>query len=129
MASSACRLTSSRARSSRPHRVAGQSRSAVRSLARVRTSSRSPGGKDRWATGSWSVLESGECVLEEPGPPQGDGVSAAPELGGDGAVGGPILLGQSENNPTPEGEGLWSGRRPGEGPQLAAEFGAQTHDG
>ena len=66
--------------------------------------------------------------MEETGPPQGDGVSATTKFGGDGAVGGPILLGQAENNPAAEGEGLWRGRRPGEGLELAAEFGGQTHD-
>src|SRR6476620_7769632 len=129
MASSACRLTSSRARSSRLHRVAGQSCSAVRSDASVTTSSRSSGGKDRWATGSRSVLESRQAVPEEARPPQGDGVAATDEFGGDGAIGGMVVLGQPEDDAGAEGEGLWAGRRPGEGLELAAECGGPTHDG
>jgi hypothetical protein len=62
------------------------------------TSTRSSGGKDRRATGPRGVLQSGQAVLEEAGPPQGDGVAAAAELGGGGAVGGPIVLGQSEDD-------------------------------
>lgn len=73
------------------------------------TSTRSLGGKDRWATGPDGVLESGQAVVEEAGPPQGHGVSAATEFGGDGAIGGPIVPGQAEDDPRAEGEGLWGG--------------------
>src|SRR4051812_30091173 len=107
MAASACRLTSSRARSSRLHRVAGQSCSAVRSLARVTTSSRSSGGKDRRATGSGGILESGQTVSDKPRPPQGYGVATALQFGGSDRVGRLIVLGQSEDDAAAKREGLW----------------------
>ena len=93
------------------------------------TSTRSSGGKDRWATGPRGVLESGQAVPEEAGPPQGDGVAATGEFGGGGAIGGAIVAGQAENDPGAKGKGLWRGRRSGEGLEVTAEFGGQTHDG
>ena len=128
MASAACRLTSSRARSSRVQRVAGQSCSAVRSLARVRTSSRSSGGKDRRAAGAGGVLESGQAVVEEAGSPKGDGVATTPEFGGDGAIGRSILLGRAEDDSRAKREGLWRGRCPSQGLELAAEIRGQVYD-
>jgi hypothetical protein len=128
MASSACRLTNSRAGSSRGQRVAGQSCSAVRSLARVRTSSRSPGGEDRRAAGSGGVLESGQAVSDEAGLPQGDGVPAAPQFGGDGAVGRRIVPGHAEDDATAEGAGLGRGRRPRQSLESFAKFGTQADD-
>jgi hypothetical protein len=67
-------------------------------------------------------------VVEEPDPPQGNGVPAAPEFGGDGPVGWVIVLGQAEDDSRAESESLWGGRRPGESAELAAAVGGQTHD-
>ena len=68
-------------------------------------------------------------MLGEAGSPQGDGVPAAPQFGGDGAVGGPIVPGHAEDDATAEGEGLWRGGRAGQRLELGAEFGTRTHDG
>src|SRR3954468_17677354 len=123
MASSAWRLTSSRARSSRLQRVAGQSCAAVRPEARARTSTRSSGGKDRRATGARGILESGQLGLEKTRPPPGHGIATTAEFGGDGSIGGLIVLSQTENNAGAEGESWWGGRRPGERLELTAEVG------
>ena len=93
------------------------------------TSTRSPGGKDRRAAGAWGILESGQPLLEEAGPPQGDGVATTAKLGGDSTIGGLIVLGQTEDDAGAEGQGLWGGRRSGEGLELTAEIRGQTDNG
>ena len=84
--------------------MAEQSCSAVRSEASVTTSTCSSGGKDRWPAGAWSVLESAQTVVEEAGPPQGNGVATTLELGSNGAIGGLISLLHPENETATEGE-------------------------
>src|SRR5271170_898204 len=106
MASSAWRLTSSMARSSRVQRVAGQSWSAVAWEARATTSRRSSGGKSPRPTGSRGVLQAGEAAFEEALAPQSDGMAVAVELVGDGTVGGLVGVGSAQNDADTESQGL-----------------------
>jgi hypothetical protein len=94
----------------------------------VVTSTRPSGGKDRWATGAWGVLESDQSAFEEPGAPQRHGVATTAEFGGDHAIGRVIVSGQAEDDSGAEGESLRCGRRPGESFELVTQFGGQTDD-
>ena len=92
------------------------------------TSRRVSGGKDRWATGAWGVLESGHAAFEEPGTPQCHGVATTAEFCGDRAIRGMIALGHAEDDSGAEGESLRCRRRPGESFELATHFGGQTDE-
>jgi len=94
----------------------------------VMTSRRVSGGKDRWATGAWGVLESGQAAFEEPGTPQRHSVATTAEFSGDRAIGGMIALGHAEDDSGAEGESLRCGRRPGESFELGTHFGGQTDE-
>src|SRR5947209_11999536 len=97
MASSAWRFTSWAANSARVQRLAGQSWSAVASVARVITSRRAPGGKAPGPAGAGGVLQADQAVVGEALAPLADGVAVAVELGGDGLVGGPVVVGRPQD--------------------------------
>jgi hypothetical protein len=91
IASSAWRLTSSVARSSRLPGLATQSCALVLLVASVTTSSCSSGGKAPGPTGAWSILQTSQTVLEKACVPQSDGVASATELVGNLQIGWLIL--------------------------------------
>src|SRR5947209_10050840 len=106
MASSAWRLTSRAASSSRVQWLAGQSCAAVASVARVTASRRSSGGKAPGPAGARGVLQAGQAALGEALAPQADGVAVAVELGGDGLVGGEVVVVGAQDQAAAEGQGL-----------------------
>lgn len=95
------------AKSSRAHRVAGQSRGTVVLLAREITSSRCEGGKAPRSAGPRSVLEPRQTLGQIANSPAPDGVAITVELGGDLKVGGLVFVGRSEDQLAAEGQGLW----------------------
>src|SRR4051812_47198928 len=109
MASSAWRLTSCAANSSRVQWLARQSCAAVASVARVTTSSRSSGGKAPRPAGAGGVLEAGEATGGEALAPLADGVAVAVEFGGDDLVGGAVVVGRPQDQTAAEGQCLGSG--------------------
>src|ERR1700681_1302526 len=109
MVSSACRLTRAAARSSRLHWLATQSCSLVLLVARVTTSSCSSGGKAPWPTGTRSILQASETVLEKTRSPKNDGVATATELVGNLQIGRLIFGCQPQDQPTTEDQSLRRG--------------------
>src|SRR5262249_26511349 len=114
------RLIRVAAKSSRAHRVAGQSWGSGVLLAREITSSRSEGGKAPRSAGPRSILKPLQTVSQIAVSPGRDGVAIAVELSGDLEVGGLIFVGGSKDQAAAEGQGL--GR--GTGSNQALELGA-----
>src|SRR5215475_6249378 len=96
------------------HRVAGQWVSAGFWVAIDTTSTRSAGGKaprPSWARRIWQASES---MGEIPGTPQTHGLTITVHLGGDPEIWRLIGRCGSQDQPTPERQGLGRGMRPGE---------------
>ena len=88
-------------------------------LAKLITASLSEGEKRRGRPDR-AILQTNQSLLQVTVSPHCHGVAITMELGSDLKIAGMILVGGSENQPTPENQGLWRGTRPNRGLQLSA---------
>ena len=70
-----------------------------------------------------------ETVGDEAFSPLADGVAVAVERGGDGLVGGPVIVGRPQDQATAEGQRLGGGGGAGQGGQLLPGQGGQVETG
>ena len=112
MASSVWRLTNSTARSSRLHRLAGQSCSSVLLVASVMTSSCSSGGKAPRSTGPRSILKTGETVLSVAVSPMGHRVAGTGHFVGHLHIGRLVGGCDPQDQTATEAQRLWRGMGP-----------------
>src|SRR5580704_8447007 len=110
------------ARSSKLQRVAGWSCASVLLLARVRTCSRSSGGKAPGSPGARGILEARETVSDEAFAPLADGVPVAIQLLRELLVGGVVGDGSVKDETAAEGQGLRRRASTGQCLELLPEF-------
>src|SRR5439155_10891849 len=101
--------------------------SLVLLVARVTTSSCSSGGKAPRPTGTRSILQASETVLEKTRSPKDGGVASAAKLVSNLQIGRLILGCQPQDQPTAKDQGLRCGMGPGESLQAILCFEVQNN--